>query len=136
MCSPDFMVTLLITHAHLLLQFGSTVWNTGYITDLKLLVSVQRQWTRRIQGLENMLYAQRLVNLDMYSVEGRLLRADLIKIFHGLSQINPTDLFTLAPPTGTSGHCFKILIPYSRCDARHRFFSVRVVRSWNSFHQT
>ena len=78
-----------------------------------------------------MLYAQRLVNLDMYSVEGRLLRADLIKIFHGLSQINPTDLFTLAPPTGTRGHCFKILIPYSRCDARHRFFSVRVVRPWN-----
>ena len=40
--SPDFMVTLLITHIRPLLEFGSTVWNTGYITDLKLLESVQR----------------------------------------------------------------------------------------------
>ena len=81
-----------------------------------------------------MSYAQRLLNLDLYSVKGRLLRAELIKIwkiFHGLSPITPTDLFILAPPTGTRSHCFKILVPYSRCDARHRFLSVRVVRPWN-----
>ena len=133
--SPDFMVTLLTTHIRPLLEFGSTVWNTGYVTDLKLLESVQRQWTKRIQSLENMSYAQRLMDLDLFSVKGRLLRADLIKcwkIFHGLSPISPTDLFTLTPSIGTRGHRYKILVPYSRCDARHRFFSVRVVKVWNS----
>ena len=39
--SPEFMVTLLTTHIRPLLEFGSTVWNTGYTTDLKLLESVQ-----------------------------------------------------------------------------------------------
>lgn len=133
--SPHFMVTLFISHIRPLLEFGSVVWNTGYITDLKLLESVQRRWTKRIQGLENMSYAQRLVVLDLFSVKGRLLRTDLIKcwkVFHGLSPISPTDLFTLASSAGTRGHRHKILVPYSRCDARHRFFSVRVVNGWNS----
>ena len=46
----------------------------------------------------------RLKFLDLYSVRGRYLRADIIKcwkIFHGFSPIAPDQLFVLAPDVGT-----------------------------------
>ena len=50
-----------------------------------------------------------------------------------MSAITPTDLFTIAPARDiTRGHKFKIFVPQSTCEARHRFFSVRVVGSWNA----
>ncbi|KAK3875704.1 hypothetical protein Pcinc_019451 [Petrolisthes cinctipes] len=35
--SSNFMLTLYKTHIRTLLEFASTVWNTGYACDLKLL---------------------------------------------------------------------------------------------------
>ena len=108
--SPSFMTKLFITHIRPLLEFASPVWNTGYITDLTLLESVQRRWTKLITGCEGMSYEQRLKTLDLYSVKGRLLRADLIKcwkIFNGMSSITPTELFSMAPARDiTKGHKF------------------------------
>lgn len=47
--------------------------------------------------------------------------------------ISSSDLFTSASFSGTRGHCYKILVPYShRHIARHRFLSVRVSKAWNS----
>ncbi|KAK3886186.1 hypothetical protein Pcinc_009646 [Petrolisthes cinctipes] len=77
--SSDFMVTILKSHIRPVLEFVSTVWNTGYLGDLRLLESVQRRWTKLIDGLADLSYTNRLKALNLYSVQGRLLRADLIK---------------------------------------------------------
>ena len=133
--SPNFMLKLLITHIRPILEFASCVWNSGFITDLSLLESVQRRWTKKISGLVDMSYEQRLKSLDLFSVKGRLLRADLIKcwkIFHNMSPISPSDLFLPTPITTTRGHCYKLYVTQCSCDARRRFFSVRVVQVWNS----
>ena len=137
MCrSPSFMVKLFVTHVRPILEFASPVWNTGYVMDLSLLESVQRRWTKHITGCEGMTYDQRLRTLDLYSVKGRLLRADIIKcwkIFNGMSPIVPSDLFTMSPARDiTRGHRLKIFVQHSILEARHRFFSVRVVGLWNS----
>ena len=103
------MITLYTTHIRALLEYASCVWSTGFIGDLRLLESVQRSWTRHIEGLSELSYADRLQVLDLYSVKGRLLRADLIKywkIFHGECSIRPTDIFSMAPVLGTRGHRF------------------------------
>ena len=70
---------MLISHIRPLLEFGSCVWNLEYISDMKLLKNVQRRWTKRINGFENLTYSQRLKDLDLFSVDGRLLRTDVIK---------------------------------------------------------
>ena len=78
------------------------------------------------------------MRLNLYSVQGRLIRADLIqywKIFNEKSHIVPTDLFQLAPQTGTRGHCFKIFLPTIHTDVRKRFFNVRCISTWNSLPQ-
>ena len=75
---PNFMVHILQTHIRPVLEYASTVWNIGYLQDLRRLESVQRLWTRQVKGLEEEDYETRLQPLDLYSVKGRLLRADMI----------------------------------------------------------
>ena len=133
--SPDFMISLYKTHIRPLLEYSSCVWNTGYIGDLRMLESVQRKWTKHIDGLGELPYSERLQVLGLYSVQGRLLRADIIKywkIFHNESSIIPDQIFNLAPPYITRGHRFKILHSFSSLEARRRFFSIRCVGLWNS----
>ena len=133
--SREFMCNLFITHIRPLLEFASPVWNTGYVGDSVLLESVQRRWTKHIDGLGDVEYGDRLRGLGLYSVKGRLLRADLIKyykIFNGLSVISPAELFVLSPTAQTRGHRFKVLKPHVSLESRRRYFSVRCLDVWNS----
>ena len=133
--SKEFMLFLLKTHIRPVLEYSSCLWNTGYVSDLRLLENVQRRWTKQIDGLQNVSYAERLKILDLYSVQGRLLRADLIqywKILNGKSCIAPADIFRLSPETRTRGHPRKLYCPTVRTDVRKRSFSVRHILIWNS----
>ena len=77
----DFMITLYVSHIRPLLDYCSVVWNLGYRGDLVKLESVQRRWTKEILGTDGMGYLERLQFLKLYSVQGRLLRTDVIKIW-------------------------------------------------------
>ena len=135
---PEFMLFLLTTHIRPIIEYCSCIWNTGYLGDLKLLESVQRRWTKQIENVRNLEYGDRLRALNLYSVQGRLIRADLIqywKIFNGKSCITTTDMFQVAPQSGTRGHCHKIFMPSACTDVRKRFFNVRCVPAWNSLPQ-
>ena len=132
--SPEFMLFLLTTHLRPIIEYCSCIWHTGYIEDLRRLENVQRRWTKQIEGLSVLSYAERLQMLKLYSVQGRLLRADLIqcwKIFNGQSCISPDDLFDLPPQTRTRSHGYKIFPIFTRTDVRKRFFSVRCISVWN-----
>ena len=129
------MVHILKSHIRPILEYASPIWNSGYVQDLKRLEAVQRLWTRNVVGLRSMEYGDRLKELDLFSVKGRLLRADIIKcwkIFHGHSQVSPELLWDLGDDNRTRGHSYKIKTVRSQVDARTRFFTHRVVREWNS----
>ena len=88
-----------------------------------------------MEGLGELPYLGRLRELDLYSVQGCLLRADLIeywKILHGKSSINTTDLFSLASNIGTRGHSMKLNVPRASTEIRQRSFSHRQISLWNS----
>jgi hypothetical protein len=107
---PSFMVSLFVSHIRPLIDYCSCAWNTGYISDHKLLESVQRRWTKKVNGLSEMNYGDRLRRLNLFSIKGRLLRADLIKywkILHGNNE-EMRGLFSFAPAVGTRGHLFKL----------------------------
>ena len=132
--SPEFMCSIFKAHIRPILEYASPVWNTGFVEDLTRLEAVQRRWTKRIDGLSELSYAGRLEYLNLFSVRGRLWRADMIqcwRIFHGQSPIAPEDIFVFSVPSFTRGHCFKIASQHSTVEARRRFFSLRVTESWN-----
>ena len=89
---------------------------------------------RQVRGLEELPYSERLRRLDLFSVQGRLLRADLIltwKIFEGKCGINPAQVFQL-DASSRRGHSRKLFLPRVVREVRKRFFSIRVVRPWNA----
>jgi len=82
-----------------------------------------------------MAYGERLRELDLFSLQGRLLRADLIlvwKKFNDKCAISVNDLSTLPSSSVTRGHSSKITVPKSRLYLRHKFFAARIVNDWNS----
>jgi len=69
-----------------------------FIFVSRRLEKVQRRFTRMIPCLRELLYECRLKKLNLWSLESRRIRADLIevyKMFHGLSTIDISNLFTL-----------------------------------------
>ena len=107
----------------------------GFIGDIKLLERVQRRLTRSIEGLGDIPCDERLKKLDLFSLKGRLLRADLIqvwKIFSGNRCLSVSDFFVLDAQSRTRGHPFKIFVQRAYLDMRKRMFSVRVDSTWNS----
>ena len=133
--SPDFMLTLFNAHVRPIIEYCSCVWHTAYLGDVRLLESVQRRWTKRISGMADLDYESRLRALNQYSVQGRLLRADLIqywKIFHAKCSIDPAAVFELVHSSGTRGHRFKIRHTRVQTDVRSRSFSKRCIAAWNA----
>jgi len=71
-------------------------WSPHYVKDKELLERVQRRFTRLIPELKELSYPERLDKLNLWSLEERRVRADLIEVYkvvHGLSAIPFHDLF-------------------------------------------
>ena len=95
----------------------------------------QRQWTKRIYGFENLTYSQRLKDVDLFSVKGWLLRADVIKcwkIFQSKCEISPEDIFVTARSGITRGNYFMVDHECFSLDCRRRSIALRVAHTWNS----
>ena len=133
--SPKFMVTLFVSHIRPILDYCSTVWSLGFLEDVRKLESVQRRWTKEVTGLFGVRYRDRLQSLNLFSVQGRFLRSDLIKVwkvFHAEVSTGLESMFEREFHSATRGHNFKLSNPLCHSEARRRFLNSRVVGVWNS----
>ena len=131
----NFMVTLFISHVRPILDYASSLWNVGYLGDIIKLESVQRRWTREVEGMSGLDYRDRLVTLELFSIRGRMLRADLIKVwkaFNAEINVGLEGLLERSFHGSTRGHDLKLSIPRCRTEARRRFWGVRCVTAWNA----
>ncbi len=99
--------------------------------DINQLERVQWLATRLVRGLRHVPYEERLRQLNIFSLERRRLRADLIlsfKIFKGEVDLNPSEFFLHPPQAGLRGHAYRLLQGPSRLRRRSGAFSVRVVK--------
>ncbi len=102
--------------------------------DINQLERVQRLATRSVRGLRHEPHEERLRQLNLFSLESRRLRADLIlafKIFKGGVDLNPSEFFLRPPRTGLRGHTYRLLQGPSRLRRRSGAFSAHVVKYWN-----
>ena len=133
--SREFMLTLFVSHIRPMIDYCSSVWNVGYLGDMRKLESLQRKWTREIQGMDEMQYEDRLRVLGLFSIYGRLLRKDLIKIWkilHSEVDLGLHNLLDRNVDQRTRGHRFRLRIPHCNTDLRRKTFGVRRVMKWNS----
>ena len=96
-------------------------WRT--ILDIE---SVQRTFTRIIEGMENLSYKQRLEKLDLTTLLERRMRGDLIETFKILNGLNNYGSSFYKKSARTNN-----LIARSAKLTSLDFFSERVVKYWN-----
>ena len=130
----DFMLSLFVSHIRPLLDFGSVLWNVGYVGDIMKLERVQRRWTREINGMNGLAYGTRLRRLGLFSIYGRLLRVDLIKLWKAFNPVVDVQLVQLLERQShgaTRSNGYKLSVPRCHSELRRRFWSVRCVGLWN-----
>ena len=101
------------------------MWSPYTAKEIATVESVQRSFTKRLPGLNNLTYAQTLYVLGIESLELRRLRNDVVfvyKMLFGLVDMNFDEYFTLRADCATRGHEYKLFVNYSRLTIRTHFF--------------
>ena len=116
------------------LEYAVQTWHPYMVKDIVLLEKVQRMSTRMVKGLSNLPYEARLSALNLFPLERRRRRGDLILcycILTGKLDV-PADLFFLpSRRAGLRREGFRLLQPVAHLDRRKFAFSSRAVTSWN-----
>ena len=120
------------------MEFAIQAWSPYLQKDVKKLERVQRRATKLIPGLAHLTYENRLLHLNLTTLEKRRRRGDLLetfKIIKGLDKVMATGNFLKRDTTKyshrTRGHTFKLSKPHHRTWKRSQFFSSRIVSAWN-----
>ena len=92
------------------LEYGNVIWHPCYVADIKKVESVQRRATKMIPGFKDKPYQERLKELDLYSMEYRRKRGDMIQVYKILNNLDRIDIsnFFIQVKSTTRGHCKKL----------------------------
>ncbi|GAA52512.1 translocating chain-associated membrane protein 1 [Clonorchis sinensis] len=87
-----------------LFEYANPVVYSGRTKDVILIERVQRAATKMVAGLKSMDYETRLVVLDLFPLEYRRLRGDLILTYALFEQGLANRFFTVDPANTRRGH--------------------------------
>ena len=119
------------------LEYCVQVWNPFLRKDIDLLEKVQRRTTKRIKGLNNLSYDERLKVCNLPRLEDRRKRGDLIetfKIMKGFEKV-PKERFFQRGSNQCRGHSEKLFKERPNSRQRQKIFSQRVISEWNALPQ-
>ena len=98
------MVHAFTVYVHPLLEYALYVWSPHLLKDIRQIESVQKRFTKRLLGMSDLDYSQRLATLGLESLELRRLYHDLLctyKILSNRMDINYENMFTVNSQTKT-----------------------------------
>ena len=117
------------------LEYCVQFWSPYFRKDIEKLERVQRRATKLIPRLRNKPYEERLKELNLFSLEKRRLRGDLIEVFkmmRGFVNVNISDYVTVDQERATRSNGLKIIGKSFRSEESKYFFFNRIVNVWNS----
>jgi hypothetical protein len=125
-----------LTYVRPLVEYCSYIWSPHQIAYIDKIERVQRYFSRRALNRIGLPYTERLLLLNLESLEIRRIKSDLkmcYKIVNGLCDLEVTKFFSFAPISSvTRGHNKKLTKPVCHTNGQLNFFSNRVVNYWNS----
>ena len=114
-------------------EYSSIIWSPATIHNIDSLESVQHRFTKRLPGLNNLNYYDRLQSLNVPTLELYNLCAVFwcYRVVFGLAYVHVNEFFEFSPCQNTRGHKYKLFKCQTAC-VRSDFFCERVVNVWNS----
>ena len=121
------------------LEFSVPAWCPWSVGDKETIEKVQKRAVSMVSGLTGSSYSEKLIELNLQSLESRRLRYDLIetyKIIHGVNNVDKCTWFSMLADTSNritrmSDNPLSLRANFCRTDIRKNFFSQRVVSPWN-----
>ena len=134
----SFLLGMYKTYVRPMLEYATPVWSPYFISYIDKVESVQRYFTKRIPGMRNLPYSDRLVLVGLESIELRRLKFDLIMVYktlNGFSGLEKDIFFKYSLSKRTRSYTdnpFKLAGSTSHLIVSSHFFAERVVTVWNS----
>ena len=117
-----------------ILEYGVQFWSPHLRQDIDRLERVQRRATKMIPSLRNKSYEERLRILNLFPLERRRMRGDMIQVFKMVKRIDnvdPNKYFTFDNSNVTRNNGFKIIKKQVKSNEAKFFFFNRIVNVWN-----
>ena len=134
--SPRLMLTLYKSMVRSRLEYCCPVWNPTKVSDVQALENIQRNFTRKINGCQDLNYWERLEKLKLLSLQRRRERYSIIHVWKMLNNQAPNDIHLQSYPRDRQG--LKIRLPQinSKTQASvttdfFNSFKVKASRLWN-----
>jgi ribonuclease P/MRP protein subunit RPP40 len=122
------------------LEYAHAVWQPYTRMHIDAIERVQRRATKRVQGLQDQEYPERLRRLGLPTLAFRRLRGDMIEVYKMLHNIYDQsvgkEIIRIAEDLRTRGHSLKLQKPRARKNVRQHFFGLRVINPWNALPDT
>ena len=132
--TPYILVPLFKSLVRSIIEYANPVWCPYKRKHIDLLEKIQRSFTKRVNGMYNLEYCQRLERLGLPSIEFRRFRGDLIetyKILHEIyDPVTTRELLSLNK-FHTRGHNFKLNKISPNLNTYKFLFVNRIVNLWN-----
>ena len=100
--TSNVMIPLFKSMIRPILEYANSVWSPYLFQDIKTIENIQRTFTKKIHGMNNKKYSERLKLLNLPSLEFRRLRGDLIEVFKIIhcfyDPATTNNLFLTTPP--------------------------------------
>ena len=132
--TPDVISKLYTSLVRPHLEYCVQHWSPNLIKDINKLERVQRRATKMIPSLRNLPYEERLKKLNMFSLQKRRLRGDLIEVFKILNKFDNVrydKMFEIQNDTATRNNGMKLKGKRCNTNIGKNYFNIRVVEHWN-----
>ena len=136
--TPGIMINFYKSLVRPHVEYCVSAWSPHYAKDKHLLERIQHRFTKLIPGIRHLPYADRLSKLNLWTLEERRNRADLLEVFKmakNISSIPLSSFFELNTDSRTRGHSLKLVKHRCHLEMRRHFFSERVINRWNKLDQ-
>ena len=105
-----------------------------YLIDI--IENEQKNFTKRLAGLSNLSYVERLNVCNLEPLELRRIRMDMLfvyKLLHGCVKCNLLDYVNVSTSVhNTRGNLFKLNKSHVKLIMRQNNFIIRCINKWNS----
>ena len=131
----SIFLTLYKSLVRSLLDYGNLIFYPSTKKNKQILENAQRRATRLVPELRGLSYSERLIELNLPSLDYRRKRFDIIQVFkivHKIDHINMNVFFTYSDNNHLRGHNLKLIKPRANKSLRLNSFAHRTIQVWNN----